>query len=140
MSGPLAVTESGHCDEPVHSLQGGRAILQIRLMKEEDLEAIVQVWHTSGRKAYTFIDSWQRFTFDQARSVFRQQIASVCEVWVAEAEDTIVGYLALKGSYVDRLYVSLLHQMWNTIGGLVLRTERRISLCKSTAWHMLSSL
>jgi ribosomal protein S18 acetylase RimI-like enzyme len=89
-------------------------------MKDEDLEAVVQVWHTSGRMAYTFIEPWQRFTLDQARSVFRQQIAPVCEVWVAEAADGIVGYLALKGSYVDRLYVSPLHQRYG-IGTALLK-------------------
>ena len=79
-------------------------------MKDEDLETVVRVWYTSGRMAYTFIESWQRFTLDQARSVFRQQIAPLCEVWVAETENGIVGYLALKGSYIDRLYVSPHHQ------------------------------
>jgi len=81
-------------------------------MKDEDSEAIVQVWHTSGRMAYPFIERWQRFTLEQARSVFREEIASVCEIWVAETEDGIVGYLALKGSYVDRLYVSPNHQRY----------------------------
>ncbi|HJY83788.1 MAG TPA: GNAT family N-acetyltransferase [Candidatus Binatia bacterium] len=86
--------------------------MRIRLMKDEDSEAIVQVWHTSGRMAYPFIERWQRFTLEQARSVFREEIASVCEIWVAETEDGIVGYLALKGSYVDRLYVSPNHQRY----------------------------
>jgi ribosomal protein S18 acetylase RimI-like enzyme len=79
-------------------------------MKDEDLEAVVQVWHAAGRRAYTFIELWQRFTLEQARGVFRQQIAPVCEVWVVETADGIVGYLALKESYVDRLYVSPHHQ------------------------------
>ena len=89
-------------------------------MKDEDVEAVVQVWHTAGRKAYPFIDTWQRFTLDQADRVFRQHIASACEVWVAEAEDGIVGYLALKGSYIDRLYISLLHQR-HGIGSALLK-------------------
>jgi len=79
-------------------------------MRDEDVKAVVQVWHTAGRTAYPFIDTWQRLTLDDAYSVFRQHIAPVCEVWVAETEDGIVGYLALKGSYVDRLYISPLHQ------------------------------
>jgi len=79
-------------------------------MKDDDFEAVVRVWHASGRMAYTFIERWQRFTLEQAGSVFRAQIAPACEVWVAETEDGIVGYLALKGSYLDRLYVSPNHQ------------------------------
>ena len=68
----------GRIDMRVHSPPGEGAILRIRLMKDEDLEAVVQVWHAAGRRAYTFIDSWQRFTLAQALRVFRQQIAPVC--------------------------------------------------------------
>jgi ribosomal protein S18 acetylase RimI-like enzyme len=84
--------------------------MRIRLMTDDDFEAVVRVWHTSGRTAYPFIERWQRFTLEQARSVFRVQIAPVCEVWVAETEAEIIGYLALKGSYIDRLYISPDHQ------------------------------
>lgn len=101
----------GRGDERIHPpSQEEIRILRVRLMTDEDLEAVVRVWYTAGRRAYTFIELWQRFTLAQARSVFRQQIAPGCEVWLAEAEDGIVGYLALRGSYVDRLYVSPEHQ------------------------------
>jgi ribosomal protein S18 acetylase RimI-like enzyme len=75
-------------------------------MADDDVEAVVRVWHASGLLAYPFIERWQRFTLELARRVFREEIASVCEIWVAEIQDEIVGYLALRGSYVDRLYVS----------------------------------
>src|SRR5262245_47969460 len=84
--------------------------MRIRLMTDEDVEAVVRLWHAAGRRAYPFIESWQHFTLAHARHVFRKQIAPGCAVWVAEAEAGIVGYLALKGSYVDRLYVSPEHQ------------------------------
>ncbi len=84
--------------------------MRIRLMTDDDVEAVVRVWHAAGRMAYTFIEPWQRFTLEQARCVFRAEIAAVCDIWVAAAENGIVGYLALKGSYVDRLYVHPHHQ------------------------------
>ena len=84
--------------------------MRIRLMADEDVEAVVRVWHASGLVAYPFIERWQRFTLELARSVFQEEIASTCEVWVAEADGEIVAYLALRGSYVDRLYVSPSHQ------------------------------
>jgi GNAT superfamily N-acetyltransferase len=111
--------------------------VRIRVMTDEDVEPVVRVWHAAGRQAYTFIDRWQRFTLDQARGVFREHIAPSCEVWVAETEDGIVGYLALKGSYVDRLYVSphkqrqgvgtalLKHAMERSPAGLALHTHQR---------------
>ncbi|HUI25710.1 MAG TPA: GNAT family N-acetyltransferase [Candidatus Kryptonia bacterium] len=79
-------------------------------MRDEDFEAVVRVWHASGLAAYTFIELWQQFTLEQARDVFREHVANDCEVWVAETEDGIVGYSALKESYLARLYVSPQHQ------------------------------
>jgi hypothetical protein len=58
--------------------------VRIRVMTDEDVETVVRVWHAAGRQVYTFIDRWQRFMLDQARGVFRDHIASSCEVWVAE--------------------------------------------------------
>ena len=79
-------------------------------MTDEDLEAVVRVWHSSGQRAYPFIDLWQRFTFDEARTVFRTVVASTCEVWVAATADGVVGYLAIRATYLGRLYVAPDHQ------------------------------
>jgi ribosomal protein S18 acetylase RimI-like enzyme len=80
--------------------------MRIRLMTVDDEEAVVRVWHAAGRKAYSFIALWQQLTLTEARRVFREHVAALCEVWVAETEGEIVGFLARRGSYVDRLYVS----------------------------------
>jgi ribosomal protein S18 acetylase RimI-like enzyme len=102
---PLRGKRGDH-DQRRTDVRGESQTLRIRLMADADVEAVVRVWHASGLAAYPFIERWQRFTLELARSVFRGEIASTCEIWVAEAADEIVGYLALRGSYVDRLYVS----------------------------------
>ena len=84
--------------------------MRIRPMLDADVEAVVRVWHASGRAAYPYIEPWQRFTLDEARDVFRGDVAAVCDVWVAETTDGVIGYLALKESYLSRLYVSPHHQ------------------------------
>ena len=100
--------------------------MRIRLMTDDDVEAVVRVWHAAGRAVYTYIDLWQRFTLEQAHGVFRERIASVCEVWIAETEDGIVGYLARKGSYIDRLYVSPEHQRQG-VGTALLKHTMKLS-------------
>ena len=100
--------------------------MHIRLMTGDDVEAVTRVWHASGLQAYTFIDLWQRFTLDEARRVFREHIAAIHEVWVAEAEDGIVGYLAMNGSYLARLYISPDHQRTG-IGTALLEHAMRLS-------------
>lgn len=84
--------------------------MRIRLMTGYDVEAVVRVWHTSGRKAYSFIDLWQQLTLTEAGRLFREHVAALCEVWVAETDAEIVGFLARRGSYIDRLYINPDHQ------------------------------
>ena len=67
--------------------------------------AVVGVWHRAGRAAYAFLPTWQDFTPEQALVVFRQVIAPQCALWVGTQGKRVVAYLALKRSYVDRLYV-----------------------------------
>ncbi len=44
-------------------------------------------------------------TLEDSRRIFREVIASRCEIWVAEREEELVGFLAIRGSYIDRMYV-----------------------------------
>jgi GNAT superfamily N-acetyltransferase len=63
------------------------------------------VWHRSGRAAYTFLPAWQAFTLESAQVVFRDVIRPKCDIWVDVADRTVVAFLAMKSSYVDRMYV-----------------------------------
>lgn len=84
--------------------------LRIRLMVDDEADSVAEVWHRTGLATYQFIESWKTYTLEQAREGFRKWIAAQCSVWVAEGDGLIVGYLALNGSYLDRLYVSPSHQ------------------------------
>jgi ribosomal protein S18 acetylase RimI-like enzyme len=102
---------------------------------------VVGVWHRSGRAAYTYLPTWQAFTLEQARIAFRTDILARCELWVGTRDDRVVAYLAMRGSYLDRLYVDPPEQQqgWGTRllehartvspGGLELHThvENRIA-------------
>ena len=77
----------------------------IRPFRAGDEAAVVEVWHRSGRAAYTYLPTWQAFTLEQARVAFPRDVAAGSELWVGAQEETIVAFLALRGSYVDRLYV-----------------------------------
>lgn len=98
----------------------------VRKMQQDDVEAVADVWHTSGQKVYTFIQTWMSFSLEHATSVLRDSIAVQCDVWVAESDSVIVGYMALNGSYLDRLYVSPGHQR-EGIGTRLLRHAMTLS-------------
>ena len=63
------------------------------------------VWHRAGIAAYTYLPTWQAFTLEQARVVFREHVLSRCSIRVGTLNDRIVAFLAMHGSYMDRLYV-----------------------------------
>jgi ribosomal protein S18 acetylase RimI-like enzyme len=86
----------------------------IRPYQTEDLAAVVGVWHRAGLLAYPYLPTWQAFTLGEASDVFARYIAPRCTIWVglhggseigSKIGSEIVAYLAMAGSYIDRLYV-----------------------------------
>ena len=66
---------------------------------------LVDVWFRSGKAAYDFLPMWKSLTRAEATEIFRNEIRRTCDIWVAVKEAAIVGYLAIRGSYIDRLYI-----------------------------------
>ena len=77
----------------------------IRPYEQRDEADVVGVWYRSGRAVYTFLPEWQSLTLERARELFRETIRPRCTIWVGVAEERVVAFLAMKGSYVDRMYV-----------------------------------
>ncbi len=77
----------------------------IRPYVSTDAAALIGVWHRAGRAVYTFLPTWQAFTLEQAHRVFHDIIVPSCDLWVGTCDERVVAYLALKASYIDRLYV-----------------------------------
>jgi len=77
----------------------------VRPFEASDESAVVGVWYRSGRAAYTFLPTWQTFTAENAQAVFRNVIRPKCDIWVGTLHQTVVAYLAVNGSYIDRIYV-----------------------------------
>ncbi len=74
-------------------------------MRPEDLDAVVELWHETRKATYTFIELKQRLTLEDSRRYFAEQIAPHGGLWVTCEQDGPVGFLALRGSYLDRMYV-----------------------------------
>lgn len=87
----------------------------IRPFRDED-EAAAAVWHRAGLACYTYLPTWQAMTAETALFVFRSIIRPQNELWVGTLNEQIVGYMALNGSYIDRLYIDPPHwrQGWGT--------------------------
>ena len=66
-------------------------------------------WDTSGG-GFLFADplpqgTGQAMTIERAQFVFHNIIRAQCAIWVGILDEHIVAYLAMKESYLDRLYV-----------------------------------
>src|SRR5919201_2989878 len=77
----------------------------LREFQPDDEGAVVGVWHRAGLAAYTYLPTWQALTLERAQYVFHHIIRAQCAIWVATLDECVVAYLAMKGTYIDRLYV-----------------------------------
>ena len=77
----------------------------IRPYEDADFEATGRVWYRSGMDEYDYLPMFQALSEDQALEIFRNAIVAACEIWVSETAAGIDGFMALNGSYIDRLYI-----------------------------------
>ena len=84
----------------------------IRPYEDRDAADVIGVWYRSGRAVYTFLPTWQILTHERAGEIFQEVIRPRCRIWVGESDDRIVAFLAMKDSYIDRMYVDPAH--WRT--------------------------
>jgi GNAT superfamily N-acetyltransferase len=77
----------------------------IRPFQDHDEAAVIGVWHRSGLAAYGFLPTWQALTLGRATQIFREVILPRCNIWVGTRHDQVVAFLAMAGSYIDRMFV-----------------------------------
>ena len=77
----------------------------LRPFHDTDEAEVVGVWHRAGLAAYPYLPTWQALTLERAQWVFHNIIRAQCAIWVGILDEHIVAYLAMNGSYIDRLYV-----------------------------------
>jgi len=73
-------------------------------MTLEDFGTVAGVWEDSKKAAFWFLPDEQAATFDEnKRGLLRIWVK--CDLWVAEANGHIVGFLGISGNYVDSLFI-----------------------------------
>lgn len=102
--------------------------VQVRRARDDELEAIADVWHASRKAAHTEmgITAERGVDLAESRRAFREVIAARDEIWVAEEAGEILGFLAQRGSYLDRMYV-LPERQRRGVGEALLAQARALS-------------
>ena len=77
----------------------------IRAFESADLREVVAIWHTSGLEEYDYLPAFQALDSETALAVFKRVILPACDIWVEGQDKQLRGFMALNGSYIDRLYV-----------------------------------
>ena len=95
-------------------------------MNEAESEAVVELWHVTKKDAYPYLPLEQTRTLEEDFAFFSRVILRSCDIWVAEQEGQLVGFLAIRGSYIDRLYV-LPRVQRSGIGAALLKNAMQLS-------------
>ena len=100
----------------------------VRLLLEEELDDVVAIWHEARKETHTSMGfaSERGVTLEDSGRIFREVITPHCEIWVADQKDTLQGFLAIRGSYLDRMYVRPGAQRGG-VGSALLAKARQLS-------------
>jgi ribosomal protein S18 acetylase RimI-like enzyme len=79
--------------------------VEIRPLEAADVDAVIRVWTETKRDTYDFIRLELSYSEADDEAFFRAQILSRCAIWIAVADGDVLGFVAIDGSYLDRLYV-----------------------------------
>ncbi len=100
--------------------------MRVRPLQDADVAATVALWHETRKDTYHFLVTEKMLTLDDSARFFREVIRPGADLWVAEEGERLLGYLARKGSYIDRLYVRPSAQR-NGVGLALLRKAQELS-------------
>ena len=102
--------------------------MEVRLLRDEELEDVIAIWHESRKEAHTAmkIEAERDVMLHDSRRIFRENTASRCQIWVADRCARVAGFLAIRGSYIDRMYVGPGDQR-RGVGTALLEKARELS-------------
>ncbi len=77
----------------------------IRLYKPEDFDAITRLWFDAQVAAMPKLMKRMGHKLEDARAYFQIAVVAECQIWVYEQDGIPLGFLAVRGDFIDRLYV-----------------------------------
>jgi len=87
-----------------------RPPLVVRPMADGEIDEVVLLWRITKRHAYPYLPLEQQYMLADDQAFFRSHILPQHAVWVAAQGGQLLGFLAIAGGYIDRLYVLPDHQ------------------------------
>ncbi len=97
----------------------------IRLYKFEDFEQVTYLWFEAEKVAMPKLMARMGHTLEDAREYFSRVVVGEDQIWVYESEGAPLGFLAIQGEFIDRLYVHPEHHR-RGIGQALLMKARQL--------------
>jgi putative acetyltransferase len=79
----------------------------VRRFTADDLEPVLALWHASRRRAHWDVPVHRTFTLDDDREFMTGKMIPRNELWVAERDGAIVGFMAVQPGWINQLYVAV---------------------------------
>ncbi len=98
----------------------------VRPMAADEVDAVVRLWRVTKRAAYPYLPLEQTYTLADDDHFFRTRILPDYALWVAAQAGALLGFLAISGNYIDRLYV-LPERQRRGVGSALLQKARELS-------------
>jgi putative acetyltransferase len=90
--------------------------VSIRTAHEADFDALTDLWEQSARSSHAFMDDEE---FAHQRPRVRDLLLPSMDVWVAEGDGELLGFVGARDSVVELLYIAPAHQ-GRGLGGTLL--------------------
>ena len=98
----------------------------IRIYQPEDFDAITQIWRRAREVSLPEFQREKGYPFEMDCMYFREHVLPENQIWVADAGGRPVGFLAINGDFIDRLYIA--PDCWRMgVGGALLAHARTLS-------------
>ena len=77
----------------------------IRAYNENDFDAVTRLWRVAREVAFPEFMVKHPHTFEEDCHYFRCNILAHNDVWVADVDGRVVGFMAIAGDFIDQLYI-----------------------------------
>ena len=97
----------------------------IRLYKTEDFDDVTRLWFEAETAAMPKLMARMGHTLEDAREYFSRAVVAEDQIWVYERNGVPLGFLAIQGEFIDRLYDDPAYHRQG-IGGALLKKARQL--------------
>lgn len=98
---------------------------KIRLYQPDDFQEITRLWFEAQTVAMPEMMTRMGYTLEDAREFFQRVIVDEDQIWVYEHDGVPLGFFAIHGELIDRLYVDPAHHRQG-IGQALLEKARQL--------------